>query len=311
MVPRLAFVQQVFGSEWARHSHACIRRGFPDAPIIQVRGVPSPVQDAVRRLAQPILRRLDASPSVVSSLAGCEVPKAPAAAPLAGPERPSGPLQRLRLALRYKFDPLRPLLRGLRLDVDYVVHIDEDCFLTDPTQLLDVISQMDRDPSVLVAGPADGGTPFRDDRNPLACNLFFNVLKRDPVAQLMHRNSRWRSLRVSDLPVDQLANPPQRGTYLRPASSTNPFMVDDHEPYYPLYWLVLSNGYQIQYLPVYLTADERRASAIRLPGRTTDLCFHMWYMREWIRGIDNTVHGIRNNRRYECAREHLASLLDL
>jgi hypothetical protein len=83
--------------------------------------------------------------------------------------------------------------------------------------------------------------------------------------------------------------------------------LDDYEPYYPLYWLILTTGHRIQYLPVSMTPDDRRATAIRLPEHATDMCFHMWYMREWIVASDVVVNGLPNMRRYDQARQILSA----
>jgi hypothetical protein len=212
-------------------------------------------------------------------------------------------LWRLRqyLTRRCAFDPLRPVLRGLELPVDYLVHIDEDCFLLDAEQLWETINFMECHPEILLAGPADGGTPHREERNPFACNLFFNVMKRRAIHELVAANPDWRMLRFRDLPPDCVTPMPERGTITRPVACDEEFHLDDYEPYYALYWLILRSGYGIHYLPVQMTNDDRRASAIRLPGYRNDMCFHMWYVREWVRGSDLVVDGVRNQERYEHA----------
>jgi hypothetical protein len=81
--------------------------------------------------------------------------------------------------------------------------------------------------------------------------------------------------------------------------------LDDYEPYYPLYWLILGAGHRIWYLPTSMTDDERRASSIRLVNRSHDMCFHMWYVREWVAGSSIQVYGVNNSERYDHARSFL------
>lgn len=293
-LPRLAFVQQVLGTEWARYSAACIRRLFPECELLQVRGAPHPVLLTLAGIARSFRR------PAVSSGSPAEAPperKQPAAAVLPKPH----PWEALRPS-RYRFDPLRAVLRGLDLRADYLVHVDEDCFLQDREQLWEVVDKMQSDPSTLCAGPSDGGTFFRHDRNPLACNLFFNVFKRVAVKQLMDDCPHWRSLRVSDLPSRLRENLPEKGTPLRPLQFPGPFHLDDFEPYYPLYWLMLREGCRIEFLPVRQTEDDRRCTAIRLAGCDRDLCFHMWHLRDWAAGKNPVIDGIPNNDRFARAR---------
>jgi hypothetical protein len=304
---RIAFVRQVFGTEWARRSYECIRTRFPDALIDETAGTPPKIWTACLKplLDQCHFRR--------RWLPGAS----PLAASLSSPHGQQGrsesrtvnPAWMLRqyLARRIAFDPLRPVLRGLNLPVDYVVHVDEDCFLLDADQLRETIEYMERHPEVLLAGPADGGTPYREVRNPFACNLFFNVIKREPVRRLMEQNPKWRRLRFADLPREVVSEIPDRGTPARPVACDEPFHLDDYEPYYPLYWLILGTGHRIWYLPTRMTEDERRASSIRLVDRTKDMCFHMWYVREWVAGSKMVVYGIDNFERYDHARSFLVA----
>ena len=177
---------------------------------------------------------------------------------------------------RRDWHPLNFVDAALAFESDYIVHVDEDAFLFDPRQLARLIAEMEADPAVAAAAVPDGGTPYRC-HNPYAGNLYFAVFKTAALRAAIARRPEWRSLRFDPASIRHLRNPP-------PLSGT--FALDDFEPYYPLFWLLLAQGLQVRYLLSSLD-PELRASAVYLESSTEPLVLHAWHLRKWFsRDVD-------------------------
>ena len=202
---------------------------------------------------------------------------------------------------RREWSPLGFLSSVLKSEADYIVHIDEDCFLLDARPLNELIAWMDTQPDVALAGTPDGGVPYRN-HNPLACNLFFAVFKRKAVATLVREHPKWRHYRYSD----EFAG---RGAPSQSLSSSDLVSFDDYEPYYPFSWLVLRGGRRIEYLraelnPRYWSTDVRWHKE-----DASVIARHMWWVRDW-KSLETKPERECNRHRYErLERECLAPLV--
>lgn len=188
---------------------------------------------------------------------------------------------------RRNWHPLNFVEAALAFESDYIVHVDEDAFLLDPRQLAKLIAEMEADPEVAAAAVPDGGTPYRC-HNPYAGNLYFAVFKTSALRAAIASRPEWRSLRFDSASVRHLRKPP-------PLSGA--FALDDFEPYYPLFWLLLGRGLQVRYLPSSLDPD-LRASAVCLEGSAEPMVLHAWHLRKWFsRDVDPDM-GISPAEKY-------------
>lgn len=202
--------------------------------------------------------------------------------------RASGMAHRiLLLDGRSNWHPLNFLEPALAVDSDFIVHIDEDAFLLDPGQLNRLLADMQADPEIAAAGVPDGGTPYRR-HNPYACNLFFSVFRTSLLRKLVARKPDWRSLRFDPAFTLHLRRlPPVSGTV----------ELDDFEPYYPLFWLILEGDCQIRYLASSLEPD-CLASRVTVGDAQQPMVLHGWHLRKWFsRDVDPDM-GISPAEKY-------------
>ena len=189
---------------------------------------------------------------------------------------------------RSNWDPLSFVEAAPAADSEFIVHIDEDAFLLDPAQLSSLVADLAADSSVAAAVVPDGGTPYRS-HNPYAGNLFFAVFKTSALREALARRPDWRSLRFDPALTRHLRTPP-------PLSGA--VALDDFEPYYPLFWLLLGQGLQIRYLPSSLDLD-LRASAISLEGAAGPMVLHAWHLRKWFSKEVDPEMGISPADKYK------------
>lgn len=188
---------------------------------------------------------------------------------------------------RANWHPLNFVEPALAVDSDYIVHIDEDAFLLDPAPLSALLAEMEADPAIAAAGVPDGGTPFRR-HNPYACNLFFAVFKTSALREALARRPDWRSLRFDPALTRHLRKPP-------PISDAA--ALDDFEPYYPLFWLLLEQGLQIRYLPSSLHPD-LLGSEVLGGEDSRPMVFHAWHLRKWFSCEIDPEMGISPAEKY-------------
>ena len=182
------------------------------------------------------------------------------------------------------------LTPALAHDSDYTIHIDEDCFLFDPTQIDRLIRKMDQQEEVVLAGVPDGGNYYRE-HNPYACNLFFLVFKTKAIRDLLHANPNWRSYKFqnhfetnSDLDLSEL--------------DKSRIQLDDYESYYPFFWAIL--GGQNRILDLQSKVDSALLSTdVSFGGTNGPMARHMWYLRSWDAAELGPHDKIPHRQRYE------------
>ena len=190
-----------------------------------------------------------------------------------------------------KWFPLMFLEPALAYDSDYTIHIDEDCFLFDSTQLDQLISRMDQEDNVVMAGVPDGGNYYRE-HNPYACNLFFLVFKTRPIRELLERNPDWMNRKFqetfksgADLDLSSL--------------DESRIQLDDYEPYYGLFWTILESGKRIMYFKSDIDSA-LLSTDVRFGSENAPMARHMWYLRSWnMAGLgphDKIPHRVRYHR---------------
>lgn len=196
------------------------------------------------------------------------------------------------------WSPLRFLGPALSEDSDYTIHVDEDCFLYDPSQLDLLISQMEEDKDIVLAGTPDGGSFYRD-HNPYACNLFFLVFKTRPIREMIESNPEWMSYkfkegfkRAVDLDIESL--------------DQSRVQYDDFEPYYGFFWMIFESKKKIAYLksqvnPKFLSTD------VFITISSTPLARHMWYLRSWNMTESDPYEQVPNRERYLAVERDILS----
>ena len=126
---------------------------------------------------------------------------------------------------------------------DIAISIEEDCFVTDPQAVLDLVRTM-QEGGYAAIGCSDGD-PATTGRDPVAMSPFFCILNLSLIRTRFSRN------RIIRLP-------------------------EDYEPYYPFFrWLAAT--FPVLYLDARRHQDGISTVAIDPQGRT--LCLHSWFSR--------------------------------
>ncbi len=190
---------------------------------------------------------------------------------------------------RRSWHPLYFLTEVIKIDADYVVHIDEDCFLLDAAPLESIIDFLDKHHDYAVAGTPDGGVPYRF-HNYYACNLFFTIFRQQALKEALGSQKRWMKLRYnpSHIPEGALTNYP---------FYNDKYTIDEFENYYPIFWLIFKCGYKTKYLKVDLNKDYL-ASDVYVEGFTCPFARHMWYLRDWNNQSPHEESQISHYERY-------------
>lgn len=175
------------------------------------------------------------------------------------------------------------------VETDYVVLIDEDCFVCSGHSLKSLISILDERRDLAAAGVPDGGTYYRN-HNPAALNLFFVVF-------------RTAALKAALQPARQGDTDVFRPEYALAVNDGLPDLdhdrinVGDGEPYYWVFWRLLQRGWKFLYLQD--RVDNRDwASRVSVPGSDI-ICVHLWYLRLWFSDECMPGHDCANRERYQ------------
>lgn len=179
--------------------------------------------------------------------------------------------------------------------VDYVVHIDEDCFVASRSALLELIDLLERDPSIAAAGLPDGGFYYRS-HNAAALNLFFVAFRAPALRAAWSLKDTWERYRFcKGFEAEVVRQIPE----LDAARIT----WDEFEPYYPLFWCLLSGGDRFLYLRQRM--NRRRWSTELLLPDGAPLAEHLWYLRRWRSRRPMEGHDCSNRSRYRSLRNAL------
>ena len=197
----------------------------------------------------------------------------------------------------------------IRLRYDYLIYVDEDCFISDVDELYKLVKYFIEN-EYDFCGVPDGGVIAHRHHNPISINTFFTIFNLKSIKQVYNHKGVEKtvytpeldkfiphSLLKADLPDPLSAQREEIGDK-RPESSN--ITYDDFEPYYKIFFWLLLRGAK----PLYLDA---RNSALD-GGLTTEVvnhlgkvfCYHTWYAREYSSDDDNKC---RINSVYEFVKK--------
>jgi|LauGreDrversion4_2_1035121.scaffolds.fasta_scaffold07776_3 hypothetical protein len=186
---------------------------------------------------------------------------------------------------------------SMSVDSDWYVHIDEDCFITSADQILELISDMEKD-GIDIAGPPDGHFEYRSG-NHMALNAFFMVMNRRCIEAWANRGTiipQFREEWIEEYPFDK-RNGTRYEYDMEFGSSGKPLGMiwkPETEPYYDFFWVLKDAGLKFRYLePVF---GEELQTTDLLAGSVT----HLWHQRERFADyLVSPLHSMTNRNRYE------------
>ena len=155
------------------------------------------------------------------------------------------------------------------LDCDIAINVDEDCFITDPQAVLQLVDYVVVN-GYANAGCSDGGQYMRAG-NPIVTNPFFNVFDLRLIRTRFSREAV-RAFRYADHKAEMIAafdTTPLSGHY----TFDRPSVI---EPYYP-FFLWLAANFRTLYLSPQRHHDGTSTLLFDPQGR--QLCAHSWLSR--------------------------------
>jgi len=180
-------------------------------------------------------------------------------------------------------------------DCDWIIYMDEDCFITDISAMLELLKyQIDN--NIHCSGVPDGGVISHRFHNPISIIAFFMILNLGEVRKNYDSNIA-NSMRYGNdldkfIPHNLInTNKPFQEKFDRTiANGYAPYGIiyDDFEPTYRIFFWLLRNKYKILYLDAYDYPDDDLATVVQ-NHKGIDFAYHTWFAREW----NNPVHKER------------------
>lgn len=172
-------------------------------------------------------------------------------------------------------------------DTDWLIYLDEDCFITDTGAMMDLLQyQIDND--YHCSGVPDGGVISHRFHNPISIIAFFAIINIREIRKKYNseevNNMRYGSDLDQFIP-HHLINPnrPHHDKFTRTIHpSYHPYGIsyDDFEPTYkPFFWM-LRNGFNMLYLDAYDYPDDDWTTVIK-NHKGIDFGYHTWFARDW------------------------------
>jgi hypothetical protein len=156
----------------------------------------------------------------------------------------------------------------LKLDADWVINLDEDAFVLDPTRLLDLVRALEQCGYAACGMPDGGVVPIRR-HNPVACNAYFNVFDLRRVRAVW---GDWDRVKAA-------THKPEYESLVADFARRSTWAFDHFERYYGVFFSLLDAGERI----LYLDAEEwQDGVSTMLKGSAGEpLLIHCWYTRHW------------------------------
>lgn len=156
-------------------------------------------------------------------------------------------------------------------ECDVAINVDEDCFITDPQAVMDLVDLV-LEKGYANAGYPDGGVLGARPQNPLVTNPFFNVFDLKKIREKFSLEAV-KSFDYEAHKEEMISKYPKE----RLEGDNYSFgKVENEEPYYP-YLLWLAGNFETLYLPSKKHSDKTTTLLYDLEGR--QLCAHTWYAR--------------------------------
>lgn len=169
----------------------------------------------------------------------------------------------------YSFNFLNYVItNNLFKDIDIMVYIDEDCFITNKQELQNLINYV-IDNEIDCAGMPDGGVISTRTHNPLSINQFFCILNLNNIRSKYNYEEILNTKYSNDL-----------DKYLPISLIKKVYTLDDFEPYYKLFFWMLNNNFKFLYLDAE-DCEIDNITTILKSHKNVEFAYHTWYARQW------------------------------
>ena len=177
---------------------------------------------------------------------------------------------------------------------DWFIHIDEDCFITSPDEILKLIEEM-KSGGYDIAGSPDGYNEFYRHGNHMAINSFFMVLNKSVIDTWHNRTGNCPQFKkdwIEEYPFERHGD--SHFIYNVKLLDGYHTWVPYSEPYYGFLWVLKQKGLKFKYIepvfnPTFSTTD-------LLNGTVK----HMWFQRQRKSvKVVSAAHTISNKDRFD------------
>lgn len=187
----------------------------------------------------------------------------------------------------------------IEFNFDWMIYIDEDCFITDINALLSLLKNQVEN-NIDCSGMPDGGVISHRFHNPIAINPFFMILNLTSIREKYDFN-KVMTMRY-DVDLDKYIpqhlikkDMPYELKFERTiAKGYLPYGViyDNFEPCYKFYFWLLRNNYNILYLNGYDYSGDDVTTVLQ-NHEGIDFAYHTWFARNWGEWNGQTSHKNR------------------
>jgi hypothetical protein len=172
------------------------------------------------------------------------------------------------------------------LDCDWIISIDEDCFIIDQDELLELLKyQIDN--NFAFSGVPDGGVISHRFHNPISPNPFLSIINIELLKKSLHylkHTSQYAKDLDIFIPHNLIKlNMPyveKFKTIIHPAYKPYGVNYDNFEEYYQTFFTMLRNGGTPLYLDGYDSTIDNFTTIIK-NHKNVDIAYHTWFAREW------------------------------
>ena len=175
------------------------------------------------------------------------------------------------------------ITNGAIYDFDWMIYVDEDCFITNPSAVEELLEYQVSN-GYACCGMPDGGVVSIRARNPVSINPFFMIMNLGEIRKRYNSDQVMGSRYGGDLDqyIPKALMKPNIGT-----------LFDNYEGYYRLFFWLLRNGFKLLYLDAEeYSGDQTTAMLKNHKGEV--LAYHTWYARMWNRDQKHTqrIRGV-------------------
>lgn len=174
------------------------------------------------------------------------------------------------------------IINKMYSNIDIMVYIDEDCFITDIKELNNIIEFFIENDLDCIGMP-DGGVVSIRSHNPLSINQFFCILNLKKIRKKYDIDN-----------INKTSFTENLIKYQRYDLLKFNYKYDDFEPYYKLFFWMLNNNFNFLYLDAEVYNDS--ITTILKSHNNINFAYHSWYGRKWNESITkNRIINLVNN----------------
>lgn len=174
-----------------------------------------------------------------------------------------------------------------QLDADWVINLDEDVFVIDPTKILGLLEYM-KQSNYVCCGVPDGGVIAIRFHNPVVPNAFFTI----------HHNKKIKErFDIAEIEQTSFSEELKRFTPHHLLRSDS-YQYDEFEPYYNFFFWILGWGAILYLDAIQWTRDG--TSTILTDHQKQPMLLHCWYGRDYLNQrerFDYAINFCREVRR--------------